>query len=534
MISLPQSKDRRESVKEELKKVNMDFEFFDAVDGHKNYEELRNHYKKIGVITERAYNEFSPGALGCLLSHHKIFEREHKLQGDEKYWILIMEDDIKFAPNIYEKIHNYIDHWPKDTKIVKLGYWNNYTKGYKQECGNPYFLELKKQTCSTLCYAIHSDLFVKFVNHNYSGAIDTIVDYPMYGFKTPTDVPIDFYKLSSVYDNAVFEGICNEKFDVLPSIIGYHRKNKVIHIGTSHENTKRIKLDRIYNDRTLICLEKSRFPDKFLIHVQKDELVVKRTDSSEGWGFPYKVTLIDDPPKFYISMTTIPSRFKNLPKTIDSLVNQSYPPVQIILNIPKQYGFRFKNQSIPQENIEQLQQKYGKKLRINMIEKDYGPGSKLLGALECNDISDDSYIILVDDDVIYCDFLKDYCIGVNEHAVFSSCVCDHEDIDLKIGQGVNAFLIKKQLLSKFQRFYNIIKDNELLNYHDDMYISYYLKLIGEKIIQLNSLTCIKEHSDTPDPLFLIRGEFCRYNALYKGYAELVNMTKDHKFDFLTA
>jgi GR25 family glycosyltransferase involved in LPS biosynthesis len=534
VISLPQSKDRRESVKEEMNKVNMDFEFFDAVDGREDYEGLRNYYKQRGILSERVCKELTPGALGCLLSHYKIFEREHKLQGDEKYWILIMEDDIKFAPNIYNQLQNYFNHWPTNTKFVKLAYWNNYTKGFKQECGNPYFVELKSQTCGCLCYAIHSDLFSRFVYNKYDTAIDLIVEYPMYGFKTPPETPKEFFKMLANYGNAMFEGICAEKYETLPSTIGSHMKNPVIEFGSSKENIKRIKLDRVFDERALVLVQSTPYSDKFNIRIEKDELVVRRIDVEEGWGYNHKATIIETPPTFYCSMTTIPSRFANIHKTIDSLLNQSFPPKQIILNIPKQYGFRFDNQSIPQSDIDKLQRKYGTKLRIHMMEEDYGPGSKLLGALECEDISDDAYIILVDDDMLYCDFLKHYIVGIDKFPVFSACVEEHQGIDLKIGQGVNGFLMKKELLNRFQKYYEVIKDNTLIKHHDDLFISYYFKLIGISVERLPVQVYLKEHSDTPDSLVEIHGVHCRFNALWKGYRELVDITnKDHKFDFLT-
>jgi hypothetical protein len=445
-----------------------------------------------------------------------------------------MEDDIMFAPNIYNQLQNYFNHWPTNTKFVKLAYWNNYKKGFKQECDNPYFVELKSQTCGALCYAIHSDLFSRFVYNKYDTAIDLIVVYPMYGFKTPPETPKEFFKLSANYNGAMFEGICAEKYATLPSIIGAHVKNPVIEFGSSKENIKRIKLDRVFNEQAIVIVESTPYSDKFNTCIEKDELVVRRIDVEEGWGYNHKATIVEDPPTFYCSMTTIPSRFANVHKTIDSLLNQFFPPKQIILNIPKQYGFRFDNKSIPQWDIDALQRKYGAKLRIHMMEKDYGPGSKLLGALECEDISDDAYIILVDDDMLYCDFLKHYILGIEKFTVFSSCVQKHQGIDLKIGQGVNGFLMKKGLLNRFNKYYEVIKDHALIKHHDDLFISYYFKLIGISVERLPVEVYLKEHSDTQDSLVEIRGVYCRFNALWKGYRELVDITiKDHKFDFLT-
>jgi len=45
--------------------------------------------------------------------------------------------------------------------------------------------------------------------------------------------------------------------------------------------------------------------------------------------------------KFCVSLTTIPSRIKNVYKTIENLNNQTIKPDKIFLNIPNEYK-RFK------------------------------------------------------------------------------------------------------------------------------------------------------------------------------------------------
>ena len=206
VISLPQSTDRRVAITQEMKRVNMEFEFFDAIDGRNNYEGLRDYCYKKGIIGDRGAKELSPGALGCLLSHRAIFEKEWAMRNDENYWILIMEDDIRFAPNL--DMHKYVENWPSVSNIVKLAYWNNYRPNYKKEIGNPYFVELIGGTCSTLCYAVHSSCFRILTMHKYETAIDMIVDYPMHGCKTLADVPREFYRLGA--HDTYFEGVCAE------------------------------------------------------------------------------------------------------------------------------------------------------------------------------------------------------------------------------------------------------------------------------------------------------------------------------------
>ena len=81
--------------------------------------------------------------------------------------------------------------------------------------------------------------------------------------------------------------------------------------------------------------------------------------------------------KFCVSLTTIPSRIKNVYKTIENLNNQTIKPDKIFLNIPIKYK-RFKNDKIRENDISEL-----KKLNIEVIRcEDYGPGTKLMGSLD--------------------------------------------------------------------------------------------------------------------------------------------------------
>lgn len=97
----------------------------------------------------------------------------------------------------------------------------------------------------------------------------------------------------------------------------------------------------------------------------------------------------------YISMTTIPSRFKFLVETVEKLLCQTMKPQKIIINIPKKYR-RFPNieYNIPQELLDNHD------VIVNIIDEDYGPITKILPALSIVQNSDD-LIVIVDDDVEY-------------------------------------------------------------------------------------------------------------------------------------
>ena len=89
-------------------------------------------------------------------------------------------------------------------------------------------------------------------------------------------------------------------------------------------------------------------------------------------------------PKYIFSMTTIPKRFASIEKTIHTLLKQKLQPEKIILNIPRKYNVRFET-SIGSQQIDNLKSRISsEKLVINMVDTDYGPGTKLLGLFSNN------------------------------------------------------------------------------------------------------------------------------------------------------
>ena len=99
----------------------------------------------------------------------------------------------------------------------------------------------------------------------------------------------------------------------------------------------------------------------------------------------------------YVSLSTIPSRIKNLTKSVESLLNQTQKPDKIFINIPYKYK-RFS------EVVEDSEIPKFKSRNIEITRcQDFGPGTKLLGSLE--KLKKNSLIILADDDNIYEDYM---------------------------------------------------------------------------------------------------------------------------------
>jgi hypothetical protein len=250
---------------------------------------------------------------------------------------------------------------------------------------------------------------------------------------------------------------------------------------------------------------------------------------------------------YIISLTTIPTKFDNLHKTIDSIINQTILPKKIIINIPKIYNFRMNNTEIPIEKINNFINKYSKfNIFINLLDEDYGPGTKLLGLLNNTDIisdiiSDNTYIILVDDDLIYKPYMietydKEININIKNNNIESLSCCTNQYGNLIVGQGADGFVIKYSLLNNFLSFYNLIKEYDYINYHDDFYISYYLNLININIKYItppNNCNIYDTHDYTYiDALCYLEGKYSRSRIIYIIYDILNKLKNNGTFDFL--
>jgi hypothetical protein len=102
-----------------------------------------------------------------------------------------------------------------------------------------------------------------------------------------------------------------------------------------------------------------------------------------------------------VSLTTSPKRLPLIGSTLDSIMNQSVTPSKIYVNIPP--IFKRTNEPYPDPALI-FKDKYKDIVIWNTNCEDLGPITKLQGALNMIDQDDDTWIITIDDDILY---LKD-------------------------------------------------------------------------------------------------------------------------------
>ncbi|TPX51514.1 hypothetical protein SeMB42_g01894 [Synchytrium endobioticum] len=111
------------------------------------------------------------------------------------------------------------------------------------------------------------------------------------------------------------------------------------------------------------------------------------------------IKIIHPDTRVVLSLTSFPNRLETIGDTIKSLMEQSRPADAVYLTVPNEVK---RLDGIPHTIppiVEELKQKYGKSLVVQRTE-DYGPATKLLGALLA-ERDPDTIVITVDDDVSY-------------------------------------------------------------------------------------------------------------------------------------
>lgn len=171
-----------------------------------------------------------------------------------------------------------------------------------------------------------------------------------------------------------------------------------------------------------------------------------------------------------LGITTLPSRIAHMRPCLESLLDGLQVPDKIYLSVP-QVSLREKTgYEIPAFFHEPG---FAEKIAILRLERDYGPGTKLLGML--SRITEPSYVVIADDDVTYRRFFLRRLIEyqrTDHHACHSWHV--YSLAGLRVGQGVDGISFWSPNLEGVWDFYETYVAGTDLMFHDDLWISFFL------------------------------------------------------------
>ena len=184
--------------------------------------------------------------------------------------------------------------------------------------------------------------------------------------------------------------------------------------------------------------------------------------------------------KFYVHFSTIQPRFCGLNHVLNSWKNQTINIENVIISSSK-LDKRFYN-DISLYNVANT----FPKTKIQILEYDYGPHNKILGALQFYESitdKDNSYIIICDDDIIYSkNTAKSYkeSLLINKNTIYTHFNTHQRLKNINHLQGADSYILTPQFLktTTFESYKKYLDDilNECPDclYQDDYVISYFI------------------------------------------------------------
>ena len=116
IINLERSTRRKQQMQQQMAKLNLDYEFYTAIDGNRDYQQLiinvdaKQFRRNMGL-------EVLPGEIGCYCSHLAVW---HKFLISGKHdHLLVLEDDVKFGED-FEQALKLALQAPQHWDILKL------------------------------------------------------------------------------------------------------------------------------------------------------------------------------------------------------------------------------------------------------------------------------------------------------------------------------------------------------------------------------------------------------------------------------
>ena len=225
-----------------------------------------------------------------------------------------------------------------------------------------------------------------------------------------------------------------------------------------------------------------------------------------------------------VSLTTSPKRLPLIGATLDSIINQSVKPSKIYVNIPP--IFKRTNEKYPDPKTI-FGDKYNDIVIWNNNCEDLGPITKLQGTLNIIDQDDDTWIITIDDDILYLkynielyasclDKIKNYknnAYGLSGFIWHANAIqAQYENGATHILEGFGSVCYHRSFFpnKSWNSYLNICLSDNYCKFSDDIIISNWLALtkinrvvvstpwVNRRMMWANS--CILEYGNMKDAL----------------------------------
>jgi hypothetical protein len=298
------------------------------------------------------------------------------------------------------------------------------------------------------------------------------------------------------------------------------------------------------------------------VFVKKSEYYTEEVETDEKiyetrcGGYELEKIRERKPYKIVSSFTTSPSRIFKTRDTINTLKSQSYNLDYMLLNIPKKFARTNESYTIP-DFI-----KKNKRIKINVMDRDYGPATKLVGAILSIPKNEDVWIVVHDDDQLYLQDTinqytkyidgnngnKKFCYAVsgfrlNEH---NHVVKEYENLArLQVLEGFTTFCVHRSLFEDdFIPYMITALTNKEAFQSDDIIISNYIAKKGAEVYLIyNEMVniglwwnagCELDYGLGSDALHKIAKEDVQdpLGGHYKKYLRVISWLKDKDMYYL--
>jgi hypothetical protein len=287
--------------------------------------------------------------------------------------------------------------------------------------------------------------------------------------------------------------------------------------------------------------------------VETDEKI----DETRCGGYELEKIRERKPYKIVSSFTTSPLRIFKTKNTIYSLKEQTYKLDRMLLNIPKKFARSNQSYVIP-DFI-----KKDKRIKINVMDRDYGPATKLVGAILSIPKNEDVWIVVHDDDQLYLqdtinqytnyidgnDGNKKFCYSISGFILSkdNEVVVPYENLTrIDVLEGFLTFCVHRSLFEDdFIPYINNALTNKEAFQSDDLIISNYIAMKGAEIYLIYndmvnksiwwSSNCNLDYGMESDALHQIAKEGEEQDPLgghYKKYLRVIDWLKDQDMYYL--
>jgi hypothetical protein len=225
-------------------------------------------------------------------------------------------------------------------------------------------------------------------------------------------------------------------------------------------------------------------------------------------------------PKFYVACSANAHQIKGLSAVIESFLNQTYAPTEIIITVEKPDNLMQKLE------LQDLVEKY--KSNNKVIFHDVGDCGLIGNILQCvqrTQFDHNSFVVVAGDKIAEINLLMDYLYKIDDHPVIFQTVMTYTKYDgslINIGEMNATYAVKTELFTNLELFYNVVHRDKLLTNNQEICISYYIHLLKESNIHVSKIITRSDQPQSSDVIqsldrYTVAGNFNSCKLIRKRY-----------------